>query len=555
MRVEVPMPLGYDNLLFKWPFEWGYGFMRFMTSLQSGLLCVRIGVRSHEHVHAMASNIWHKGARAFVGGLTVLLCACSFAPPYERPDSPVPGRYPAVNAAVNAAEKVEPSPRLSWDAYFTDPRLQVLIRAALENNRELEVMTLRIREAQALYGIERSSLFPGLRADAGASRIGLPGEVSPLGTAQTITQYSVAGIASWELDFWGRIRNLNEVALSNYLVSESAQQAAALSLIAQVASTYYAIAAIDDQLTIAREAVSTRQRTYDMFRRRHAVGSGTRLEVAEAETLLTQAQAMVAELQQQRQSRINQLAVLTGDYAVLAELQSPGKLTQAELRLPDIKPGVPSELMLYRPDIVAAESRLKGANASIGAARAAFFPSITLNGALAGVSADLSNLFDSASRAWLFSPSLSLPVFDGQRLQNNLDLAQTRKEIAVVEYERAIEQAFREVSDALSDRASLQQRVQIQRRAVQAQSERARLVRLRFERGSSSYFEVLDAQRALLQVQQELVRQELALVLAGVRLYAALGADPIWISGHATERDVETPAVSEWQPKTTSDNQ
>ncbi|AWB32432.1 efflux transporter outer membrane subunit [Orrella marina] len=475
----------------------------------------------------------HTTILTIVTGVIVSLSACSFAPPYEQPDSPVPGQYPVASA--------EPLVRLGWEDYFTDPRLQVLIRSALENNRELEVMTLRIREAQALYGIERSSLYPGLRADAGASRVGLPGEVSPLGTTQTITQYSVAGIASWELDFWGRIRNLNEAALRNYLVTESAQQAAALTLIAQVASTYYAIAAIDDQLDIAQEAVSTRQRTYDMFRRRHAVGSGTRLEVAEAETLLTQAQAMVAELGQQRQSRLNQLAVLTADYSVLSAMQATGDAIQADLSLPEIGAGLPSELLLFRPDIVAAENRLKGANANIGVARAAFFPSVTLNGAVAGVSTDLSGLFDSASRAWLFSPSLSLPIFDGQRLQNNLDLAQVRKEIAVVEYEKAIEQAFREVSDALADREALQQRVQIQRRAVQAQSERARLVRLRFERGSSSYFEVLDAQRALLQVEQELVRQELALVLAGVRLYAALGADPIRVSGQSSERLADAP--------------
>lgn len=465
---------------------------------------------------------------ARTGSLVIALAlgACSFAPPYEQPASPVPAVFPT------ASDK--PLPRLHWRQYFTDPTLTALIELALRNNRDLAVMTLRIREAQALYGIERSSLFPGVRADLAYSRVGLPGEVSPLGTSRVINQYLVAGIASWELDFWGRIRSLNEAALSNYLVTESAQQAAVLSLVAQVASTYYAIVAIDEQMQIAREAVSTRQRTYDMFRRRQMVGSGTRLEMAEAETLLTQAQAMVAELEQQRQSRVNQLAFLTSHYEVARLMPGPsggapsaGEPAVSRLALPALEPGLPSELLLYRPDIVAAEHRLRGANANIGAARAAFFPSLTLNGVLAGVSPQLGSLFEPSSRAWLFSPTLSLPILDGQRLSNQLDLAQVRQEIAIVEYEKAIEQAFREVADALADRQALAQRVDIQQRAVRAQSERARLVRLRFERGSSSYFEVLDAQRALLQVEQERVRQELALALAGVRLFTALGAEPM----------------------------
>ena len=464
-------------------------------------------------------------------GASLALAACSFAPPYEQPASPVPQAFSSsvsssaapLTAAASASASTS-APRLPWRQYFTDPQLQRLIETALENNRNLKVLTLRVQEAQALYGIEHSSLFPGLKASASAARVGLPSEISPTRSAQTISQYSVAAIASWEIDFWGRIRNLNEAALQNYLVSESAQQAGALSLIGQVAMGYYSVQAIDAQMEIAQDAVATRQRTYNMFVRRYQVGSGTRLEVAEAETLLTQAQALLAELQQQRQSRLNQLAMLTGDYGLMRGFASA---TGIPLALGRLDAGLPSELLLYRPDIIAAESKLKAANASIGAARAAFFPSITLNAAAAGISTELSRLFAPGSRAWLFAPSLSLPIFDGQRLQSSLDLAQVRKKIAVVEYEQAIQQAFREVSDALSDQQVLDQRLEIQRRAVKAQSERARLVRLRFDNGSSSYFEVLDAQRALLQMQQQLVQQELALVLAKVRLFTALGADEI----------------------------
>ena len=486
------------------------------------------------HLQALLAPCWRVSRSAGLAlGASLALAACSFAPPYEQPASPVPQAFSSsvsssvsssaapLTAAASASASTS-APRLPWRQYFTDPQLQSLIETALENNRNLEVLTLRIQEARALYGIEHSSLFPGLTANASASRVGLPSEISPTGSGQTISQYSVAAIASWELDFWGRIRNLNEAALQNYLISESAQQAGALSLIGQVAMGYYSVRAIDEQMRIAQDAVATRQRTYNMFVRRHQVGSGTRLEVAEAETLLTQAQALLAELVQQRQSRLNQLAMLTADYGLTQRFASTAV---TPLALVSLEAGLSSELLLYRPDIIAAESKLKAANANIGAARAAFFPSITLNAAAAGVSTDLSNLFSAGSRAWLFSPSLSLPIFDGQRLQSRLDLARVRKNIAVVEYEQTIQQAFREVSDALSDQQVLAQRLDIQRRAVKAQSERARLVRLRFDNGSSSYFEVLDAQRALLQVQQQLVQQELALVLAKVRLFTALGAD------------------------------
>ena len=482
-------------------------------------------------------DLYVRVIRAFGLALGALfaLAACSFAPPYEQPASPVPQTFreasttitPPRASTLNATSQAAVT-RLAWRQYFTDPALQQLIETALQNNRNLEILTLRIQEAQALYGIEHSTLFPGVTASASASRVGLPSEISPTRSAQTISQYSVAAIASWEIDFWGRIRNLNQAALQNYLISESAQQAGALSLIGQVAMSYYSVSTIDEQMRIAKDAVATRQRTYDMFVRRHQVGSGTRLEIAEAETLLTQAQALVAELMQQRQTRLNQLAMLTGEYGLLDGLAQATVNPQA---LGVLEVGLPSELLLYRPDIIAAESKLKAANANIGAARAAFFPSITLNAAAAGVSTQLSSLFDAGSRGWLFAPSLSLPIFDGRRLQSSLDLAHVRQNIAVVEYEQAIEQAFREVSDALSDQYLLAQRLDIERRGVKAQSERARLVRLKFDSGSSSYFEVLDAQRALLQVQQQLVRQELALALAKVRLFTALGADEVLV-GH-----------------------
>lgn len=321
-------------------------------------------------------------AKGMLFGAMLTLGACSFAPPYEQPQSPVPVQYfqpETTKDVVSDSSTV----RLNWRDYFTSPQLRVLIEQALLDNRDLQVMTLRIREAQAIYGIERSNLYPDLTASAAAARMGMPREMSAPGAARTNTQYSVVALASWELDFWGRIRNLNEAALNNYLMSESAQQAASLSLVSQVATVYYSVVAIDEQLRITREAVETRQRTYNMFRRRHEVGSGTRLEVAEAETLLTQAQAIEAELMQQRYSRLNQLAMLTGNYLLLDGLEKQPKGT---LQVPTLHVGLPSELLLYRPDIMAAESKLRAANANIGAARAAFFPSITLNGGVAGMS-------------------------------------------------------------------------------------------------------------------------------------------------------------------------
>ena len=447
------------------------------------------------------------------------LTGCSLAPEYQRPELPVPTDYPGApldktnSSAISAAS-------LRWQDYFVDPQLQFLINHALISNRDLRVTILRVKEAQAAYGIQRADLMPSVNVGAAAARLGLPGEITPLSDGRPVSQYIAGFNASWELDFWGRVQSLNAAALNEYLATDSARQAAQLSLIVQVTDTYLNLLDLDERLRIANKAIDSRQKSFEMLTRRYQVGSGTNFEVVQAETLLTQAQTLAVQLRQAQAAQKNLLTLLLGDTPSLSF--SDRELKDSVL-LSELKVGQPSELLLNRPDIIAAEFKLKAANANIGAARAAFFPRITLNAAFGGISTELNGLFSSSNRAWMFAPNISLPLFDGGRLSSNLDLTETRKNIAIANYEKTIQIAFREVADNISASQTLVEQVAIQRRGVTAQAERARLARLRYDNGSSSYLEVLDAERDLLNVQQQLVQVRRALLSTRANLFATLG--------------------------------
>ncbi|MEW6168014.1 MAG: efflux transporter outer membrane subunit, partial [Pseudomonadota bacterium] len=316
-----------------------------------------------------------------------------------------------------------------------------------------------------------------------------------------------------------RIESLKEAALKEYLATDAARRAAALSLVAQLAEQYLALCELDERLAIAGATVASRSESLRIFTRRYEVGSISRLDLTQVETLLRQAQVLQAQLEQSRSAQLHALALLLGTTPLMPQtLHLDDDAVQRELRA-----GLPSALLLRRPDILAAEHRLRAANADIGAARAAFFPSLSLTGAYGTASTELDGLFESGGLAWSFSPQLSLPIFDRGRRRAALEVAELRRDEAVASYERAIQTAFREVSDALSAQRWLQQQTRFLQEALDVQSERARLAQLRYDAGAAPYLEVLDAQRELLAAEQQLVQARRAALSARVQLYAALG--------------------------------
>lgn len=411
---------------------------------------------------------------------------------------------------------------LDWRSYMADPELVSLIGTALENNRDLRLALLRVQEARARYGIQSAEAFPGVGVGAQGARSRVPADLTPTGRAVTAGQYEVAvGVNNWELDLWGRVRSLREAALRQYLAEHAAARAARIVLVSEVANAYLALRELDERIALANESVAGREEALRIFRRRNEVGSASMLEVTQVETLLVQAQALGAQLQQARATQAHALELLAGKPLALAPRTDARWRDDAVFK--PLRSGLPAMLLTVRPDIVAAEHRLAGAQADIAAARAAFFPQVTLTGSLGTASAELDGLFDAGSRAWTFAPAISLPIFDGGRRRASLDLAVVRSDMAVADYERTIQAAFRDVADALSTREWLGRQVDIQRQALAVQERRARLAQLRYDSGAAAYIEVLDAQRDLLSAQQQLVQVRRALLSSHVTLYAALG--------------------------------
>lgn len=459
--------------------------------------------------------------RQCAGAVLVLLATlggCSLAPPYVRPDVAL-GKYSPtdmqpVGGQTQAAD-------LAWQDYFADPRLRDLVRVALDNSRDLRAAVLRVEEVRAAYGITRAERFPtiGLGADGARSRT--PADLNVTRRIQYGGQYQVGlGLVGWELDFWGRVRNLETAALESFLSSDAARRAATVGLVAQVADAYLGLRELDERIALARHTVTTREEAHRIFRRRVEEGATSRLDLTQVETLLTQAQGVLAQLEQARALQAHALTRLVG--APVDLLPQVDGLDDGQI-LHELDPGLPSMLLAGRPDIMAAEHQLKAANANIGAARAAFFPRIALTASAGTASASLDGLFEAGSGAWRFAPSMSLPIFDAGRNRAALALAEVRRDQAVAGYEKAVQQAFREVADALAMRHWLEEQVRIQRVGLSAQSERARLAKLRYDNGAARYLEVLDAQRDLLAIEQQLVQTRRALLSSRVALYAALG--------------------------------
>lgn len=447
--------------------------------------------------------------------LCAALAGCSLMPDYFRPAAPVATQWPAGADGVRQARETD------WRAYFPDQRLQGLIAAALEHNRDLRIAVARIEEARALYGISRADALPNVNATLSGTHARTPAELSPTGRQTTVHQYSAGlSLLTFELDLWGRVRSLNAAALASYLSSEEAARSVRLTLIGDVANAYFTVLEMQERAAMARETVLTREETRTMVSRRRDVGLSGDLDFLQADGAYELARAELANLERQRAAAENALTLLVGQPATALPA---GRPLGDQGITPNLAAGVPSDVLLRRPDVLAAEQRLIAANANIGAARAAFLPRISLTGLLGTASTSLSGLFDGGSTTWNFQPVLSLPLFDAGRNAANVDLAQARKVIAVADYERTIQAAFREVADLLEARTRLTEQLLAQQTAEQSQARVLQLSEARYKAGISSYLEVLDAQRQLFAAQQATLQTRRARLATAAQLYKALG--------------------------------
>ena len=448
-----------------------------------------------------------------------MIAGCSLTPELVRPAAPVAPAFPPHAAAPIDVGRAAVD--IGWREFFPDARLQALIASALENNRDLRIAALRIEEARAQYNVQAADLLPNVNAGVSGSRSRTPGGVSATGRPLVTNVYQVGlSLASFELDFFGRVRSLNEAALAAYLATEEAQRAAQISLVAETAKAYLSELGAGEQLVLAQRTLEGREQGYKLSRQRFDVGASSALDLRLNETLVQSARVSVLQLQRQRAQARNALTLLVGtplgDLPTGADLSSQNVVTA-------IPAGLPSDLLANRPDIRAAESRLVAANANIGAARAAFFPRISLTAALGTASTALSGLFEAGSMSWSFTPQLALPIFDAGRNRGNLDLAVVRRDLAVTDYERTIQGAFREAADALVARGTLEEQVEAQRLVREAQADRLNLADQRFRAGVASTLDVLDAQRELFTAEQSLVQTRLLRLTNAVDVYRTLG--------------------------------
>jgi multidrug efflux system outer membrane protein len=448
--------------------------------------------------------------------LAIALAGCmNLAPKYERPQAPVAPGFPTVGGSVASGNPVasEAPANIAWQRFFVDARLRALIELSLVNNRDLRVAVLNIEQARATYQIRRADQFPTLAAAFSGTRISGPGSAG--------SNY-MAGLAvsGFELDLFGRVRNLSQAALAQFFATDEARKATQISLVASVANVYLSVLADDELLAITQQTLKTRDESLRLTQLRFENGVSSQLDVQQAVSLVEQARTTLAQLQRQRAQDANLLTLLVGQ--PLPDTLPAGS-TLAATNLPDLPAGLPSELLTVRPDIRSAEQQLIGANASIGAARAAYFPRIALTANGGSASSALSDLFQAGSYGWTFVPQITLPIFDMGRRRAGVETARAGRDIAVAQYERTIQSAFREVSDALAGQATFNEQLRAQRAVAAAESERFRLSDLRYRSGTASYLDLLDAQRSLFAAQQAAVQANLQRLQNQVALYRVLG--------------------------------
>ncbi|MDH1213664.1 efflux transporter outer membrane subunit [Pseudomonas chengduensis] len=448
--------------------------------------------------------------------LAIALGGCSLAPHYERPEAPVAADWQVADANGTRAQA------LDWQTFIVDADLRRAVDTALNNNRSLRQALLDIEAARAQYRIQRADRLPSINANASGNRQRLPADQSQTGRSEVTSVYQVGlGLAEYEVDLFGRVRNLSESALETYLATEEATRATQISLIAEVIQAYLTRDGALRRKALVEQTLDSRLASLELVSRRREVGAATALDYQEAVGLAEQAKAERESTERQLRQADNALALLLGTPDAGQFLPSTPR--DELMVLQDIAPGTSSELIERRPDILASEHRLKARNADIGAARAAFFPRITLTGSVGSSSTELSGLFEGGSRAWSFAPTLSLPIFAGGRNRANLDLAEVRQDAAVADYEDTIQTAFREVADALAATDTLR-REETARRAL-AESSRAAeaLAEARYRGGVDDHLRYLDAQRSSFNDQTTLIQISTERQLALADLFRALG--------------------------------
>ncbi len=452
-------------------------------------------------------------AAALLVGCQMMPTKFLIAPKYVKPAAPIPEKFPT---ATEAADK--PVADIGWRDFFQHPELQTAISTALDNNRDLKMAALRIDEARALYNITQADQVPGVNAVGGVTT----SRQLSLGTSPTRrTIYQVGGsIPAFEIDLYGRIKNLSDAALAQFFATEEARRTVQITLVSEVAKAWLSERALAEQMLLASRALQAREASYVLVKKRVDAGITNALELRQSDTLVQSARVSLLAVKRQHAQSSNALALLVGT-STLAE--SATATLSAQNITADIAAGLPSELLIHRPDIVASEQKLRSAQANIAAARAAFFPRISLTAGFGLASTSLSGLFSSGANTWSFAPQISLPIFDGGRNQANLTLTEVRSNIAINDYEKTIQVAFREVADALAARAIINEEIAAQQAAQKAQSETLALAQARYLNGIANYLDVLDAEREMFTADQLLLQTRLLRLTNAVDLYRSLG--------------------------------
>jgi multidrug efflux system outer membrane protein len=462
---------------------------------------------------------------AFAGPAAALLSAALLAgcgtlePAYHRPAPPVPAVFPQGAPYASAQPGAVPAAQVAWRSVFTDPKLQGLIETGLAQNRDLRAAIANVEAAHAQFEVQRSQLLPSVNAEGSLTRARAPG---PTGAHVETTTFSAGvGVSAYELDLFGRLRSLSKAAFEQYLASEEGRRAAQLSLVAEIAEAYLTLAGDRSLLAVSRATEKSGQDTLDLTERRLDAGVASGLDVAQARTVVQQARASAAAYAVAAAQAKDALDLLVG--RTVPEDRTPAGLEPIVASFVEPPAGLSSQVLLSRPDVLEAEHQLRAANADIGAARAAFFPSITLTGQAGSISPTLSGLFKGSSSVWSFAPAINLPIFTGGRNRANLRYSQATRDAAVAAYEGAVQSAFREVADALAQRGGSAEQFAAQQALVQASTEALTLSTARYEQGSDTYLNTLESQRTLYAAQLGLVSIELNRTLSLVELYRALG--------------------------------
>lgn len=461
-----------------------------------------------------------------IAGTILVLNGCVPTQKYTRPAMPVPSTLPTGEAYQNnkSLQNTLPVKDITWQNVFTDQKLQKVIELGLTNNRDLQLAILNVEQASAIYGVKKAELFPSFAASATGTRQRVPADLASSSSAVNVKEYSInLGIVSWEIDLFGRIRSLKKQALQQYLATEQAQHATQTAIISEIASVYVSLAADQENLKLARATLETQKGVHTIIQQQFDQGLVNKADLLRAQTQVDSAQADIIRYTELVAQDRNALNLLAG--ASVPDNLLPSDWTSISA-IRDIAPGLSSEVLLRRPDIMATEYQLKAASAYIDVARAAFFPQISLTTLIGTASTELLHLFNSAQNTWTFAPQINMPIFDA-RISSAYKLSKAQREIYLVQYEKTIQTAFREVADALAVRGTVDQQLAVQESIVKSAQEIYDISNQRYTNGIDSYLSVLDAQRSLYSAQQQLTSLRWAKLANQAKLYAVLGGDGV----------------------------